>query len=529
MALTLPTDGYGIYEDCNPNQGQGVWGPRLDQMAAGGFRVVINYGLCYGSTANMLAYINYAASKGMRVAVALHSVWASSNLSTTFPTMYVEAGSPGITAYNAFGTYVVNQVKGLSGTWGYYLADEPFNSSHTTIKSLHDTIVGLDSKPILIICTTDTTPSPLQGTNWTGTTTMYDCCTVSGDDPYPIGLAANSLTAYTLGQMAADIQSFTASKSINSAIVLQGFRFNNSVLPVLSDMQAMLHQALAHMTPQLVLWFGYYYIFGGPGGAYAPVSADPGATALWANLTQAIGTTPSRYIREAMVDAPSHLYKLDDPPCFQYGDDLITTNISTINSFVTRGQPDLLLGSWGTSQSYNGTSSAITLNTTGLPSGGASFSVLQWVEFVSSVPGAGNYPMSFGLGTDAAHEGIDLGFDGDAQRFVFLTRGVGEVQALAAPIANTRYLLGCSYDGTTAKFYVNGIFQSQGTPALNLIYGAAFIGRGVEGDNWPGLIGVTTIVNAVLPAARFLAHYNAGLASGPSVRPLGNNRIMRIG
>src|SRR5258708_870940 len=526
MRIVQTGDGHGTYEDINPDQGQSVWGPRIDQMAAGGFKVLINYGICYGHTSNMIAYINYAASKGMKVAVALHTVWTATNLATLFPTMYVEAGSPGATAYNAFATYVVNQVKNLPGTWGYYLADEPYNTSHTVIKSMHDAIVAADNiKPILIICTSDTSSG--QGRIWNSSTNMYDACSVGGDDTYPIGLAAGSVTGFTIGLMSADIQAFTPSKSIKSAIVLQGFNFSG-IDPTLADMQAMLHQALGHMTPQLILWFSYYYVWGGPGGAYAPQAADPNAAVLWPLVCQAIATTPSRYIREAMVDSPSHLYKLDDPAPFAYGDDLMSTHITTIGGTVIRGQSDLLVGSWGTSESYNGTNSAITLNTTGLPSGGASFSILQWVKMPSSLPGAGSYPMALGIGTDATRQGIGLGLDGDAQRLVFLTRGVGEIQALAAPVASTIYLLGCSYDGTTAKFYVNGVFQNQGTPALNLVYGAAYIGRGVEGANWSGLIGPTVFVNAALTSARFLAHYNAGKAIGPSVHPLGNGRFAMI-
>src|SRR5260370_20910869 len=100
--------------------------------------------------------------------------------------------------------------------------------------------------------------------------------------------------------MSADIQAFTTSKSIKSAIVLQGFNFSG-IDPTLADMQAMLHQALGHMTPQLILWFSYDYVWGGPGGAYSPHAADPNASVLLQLLFQALATTPSRYILTALI------------------------------------------------------------------------------------------------------------------------------------------------------------------------------------------------------------------------------------
>src|SRR5260370_14472729 len=236
MSIVQPADGHGTYEDINPDQGQSVWGPRIDQMAAGGFKVLINYGICYGHTSNMIAYINYAASKGMKVAVSPHTVWTATNLATLFPTMYVEAGSPGETAYNAFATYVVNQVKNLPGTWGYYLADEPYNTSHTVIKSMHDAIVAADNiKPILIICTSDTSSG--QGTFWNSSTNMYDACSVGGDDTYPIGLAAGRVSAFSNCLLRPDNQTVYTFKNIISAIFFKSFNFS-CIVSKLSDIQA---------------------------------------------------------------------------------------------------------------------------------------------------------------------------------------------------------------------------------------------------------------------------------------------------
>src|SRR5438132_729039 len=138
MSITLPVDGNAIYDTIAPSQGRAVWGPRLDRIRAGGFRLVMNYHLLVGSTADMVAYINYAASIGLKVIVCTANIQHSANLSTSFPTLYVEAGSPGIGDLNDFTIYVVNQVKGLAGTWGYYVSDEAADADHTTVKAMHD-------------------------------------------------------------------------------------------------------------------------------------------------------------------------------------------------------------------------------------------------------------------------------------------------------------------------------------------------------------------------------------------------------
>ncbi len=528
MSIVLPTDGYGIYEDINPDRGQAIWGPRIDQMAAGGFKIIINYGICYGHTANMLAYLYYAASKGMKVAVALHTVWTTGNLATLFPTMYVEAGSPGATNYNAFATYVVNQCKNQPGVWGYYLADEPYNTSHTNIKSMHDAVVAADSsKPTLIVCTSDTSSG--QGTFWDSTTTMYDACSVGGDDTYPIGLPANSVTGFTIGIMSADIQAFTASKSIQSTIVLQGFNFSG-IDPSLADMQAMLGQALAHMTPQLILWFGYYYIFGGPGGAYAPQAADPNAATLWANLVRALGSVPPRYVTTVLADSPIKGFRLDDPLCFAYGDDFMSANVATVSTAVSRQHVSLLSGDLDVACAFNGIDSAFTLNTAGLPTAAHAFSLECWVQ-ATSWPGAGFYPGFVTMGTaGVGGQSASLSFDGDAQRLIFIFKGLDAIQALAAPTNGATYHLVGTYDGTQARFYVNGVLQQVArNEALNLVYGAAYIGRDIDGNNFLGTIDEVWIYNTALSAARVLAHYNAGLCISPRVAAQGNGRFVRIG
>src|SRR6266568_5105758 len=512
MSITPPTDGYGMYEIISPDLGQSIYGPRLDRIAAAGFKIVINYALLYGSTANMIAYINYAKSKSVRVAIALNSVCSpiSGNLSVQYPTMYTEAGSPGTTAFNAFGTYVVNQVKNLPGTWGYYIADEPQDANHATVKSFHDTIVALDAtKPILIICDSDTGTSGISNFWSVHTVTWADCCSVGGDDFYPLGLTGRS---DDMGTVSAATQSYCNAHSINSAIVLQAFNFH-SYTPKLIDMLAMLNHCLSHMTPKLVLWYSYQNIWGGPGSIHdSPFPPDPFASDIWNGLKQVLNAVPSPYIKEVLLDSPSHGYRLDDPLCYTNGDDYMTATPVSISSSVLRQQTSLLADDLDPSCHFNGINSSLTLNTTGFPTGAAPFTIEGWCSY-DSFPGAGNYPGIFSIGTSAAGKAAELGFDGDAQRLVLVLKGIGEIQALSAPLPDMVYHLMGTYDGAIARFYVDGVLQGTFAVTLNITYGAAYIGRISDGWNMTGYIKDIWIYPTSLAASRIAAHYTTGMRS----------------
>ena len=63
--MTLPTDGFGLYDGVNINLGAGVTQPRLDAIASGGFSLVLNQSLLHWHMSDIITYINYAYSKGL--------------------------------------------------------------------------------------------------------------------------------------------------------------------------------------------------------------------------------------------------------------------------------------------------------------------------------------------------------------------------------------------------------------------------------------------------------------------------------
>src|SRR6266487_143285 len=268
MAITLPTDGQFVYEGsalASPSAGQSAWGPRLDQIAAGGFQLVLNYGLLFGNITQITSYINYAASKGLKVIVAIHNavIWdtvaypTSSALASEYPTIYAASGSPTSNWDSVFTSYVVNQLKGLAGVWGWYIGDEVVSSQHATMLNHAGFVQSADSThPRMIIIQGNSVNSVASGTN-----VFYDCCEVLGDDYYPLAGTYTRTTA----QQAAAIQTFCTQKNISSAMVLQAYsssQFGNPLgqFPTEAQMQTYRTDALTNMTPRVLGWFSYYNV-----------------------------------------------------------------------------------------------------------------------------------------------------------------------------------------------------------------------------------------------------------------------------
>src|SRR4051794_10837252 len=84
-----PFDGYGVYENCNPNKDEAACLSNLDNMAAAGFKLVVNYAGLYGDADFQKAYLDHAQSVGMKVILALNKpeVYDGTDLSSVFPNL----------------------------------------------------------------------------------------------------------------------------------------------------------------------------------------------------------------------------------------------------------------------------------------------------------------------------------------------------------------------------------------------------------------------------------------------------------
>lgn len=171
----------------------------------------------------------------------------------------------------------------------------------------------------------------------------------------------------------------------------------------------------------------------------------------------------------------------------------------------------------GSAMSFDGSSGYITLPTTGLPTGAASWTLEAWVTIplllttTAAILAMGNRAASqlAGLyiipGSGAAYPSLGL-FGPDLTSTTSLTPG------------STYHLLG-SYDGTNARLYVNGVLTvGPSAVSRNLVQSFASIGAdGTSvGNYFQGTIDECAIFSTALSAQKVLNHYNAGLASAGS-------------
>jgi chitodextrinase len=150
----------------------------------------------------------------------------------------------------------------------------------------------------------------------------------------------------------------------------------------------------------------------------------------------------------------------------------------------------------------------------------SAITVEAWVTAATAVT---NYPafVSYGLDNASPYESYVL----QAQTingahpadFWFLT-GSGTHHQLFGTTnlaAGTRYYLVATYDGTTAKIYVNGTLENSASVSGTLYYpGGAGLGLGrkynAPANNFSGTVQGVAIYSAALTATQISAHYTAG-------------------
>ena len=252
-------DGYGLYESCSPKNAA-MCLSHLNDMAAAGFKLVINYDELYGDASFQKAYLDRAQSVGMKVIVALSNpaFYDGTDVTSQFPAL---AQTCDCTDNHGFIRYVVNVVKNHPAVWGYYIGDEVDPSDHGAMKSaLADVVHQLDpTHPRLFIDNAGESTSV-----WHGNSPFFDTAEVIGTDFYPLrGETSDYPTIDQAGAVASGIQAYADVHKEGSAIVLQAFSYSEydtpgAPYPTAKQMQSMLSQTLAHSHPRIILWYSYY-------------------------------------------------------------------------------------------------------------------------------------------------------------------------------------------------------------------------------------------------------------------------------
>jgi hypothetical protein len=300
----LPTDGQGIYDSCSPAVAGCV--AHLDILAHAGFQLVINYSqfAADATIADEVAYATHAQQVGMRVIWPVSAFIYGSNADTSvpaaFPTLHrslVESKAcPGYDGTNyGFVACFATTVRGMSGTWGYYIGDELPVYREPDLRHLVDTIVDVDpAHPRLFVAgsasaVVNRASLTIFGRSYCDNYACHPDATVIAQDFYPIGDEPPDAAAALTGHVAEGVAALAAQQGASYGFVLQGHSLtqypdlyacptvNACPYPTQGQMLAMRNAVLSHPTPRLILWYSYF-----------DVMRSDNPALRWTNLTAAV-------------------------------------------------------------------------------------------------------------------------------------------------------------------------------------------------------------------------------------------------
>jgi hypothetical protein len=287
----------GAYDACYPGDLPAQCAARVQQMAAAGFRLVLNYWMLSSSTSHQVVdYVTTAQASGVQTIWPMNDFWQSdpngSDLVTSYPLLALGCKcntNAGLVAY------VVTLAKSQPGTWGYYVADEPPLANASQLASFVARIKAIDPvHPVLIVAgPNSSTPGYLP--------TYAKTTDVLAQDSYPVtSEPVNDPSAATAVAAATQqVQQASNSAGIKSAMVLQAWNWNDSLadqpygsvvthFPTATEMTMMRNAALQNGHPSIILWWGLFDVWG-----YLPVEqpsyflVPPDPAVRWSSLTQA--------------------------------------------------------------------------------------------------------------------------------------------------------------------------------------------------------------------------------------------------
>jgi hypothetical protein len=240
----------------------------LDTFGKSGFTRVINYSELQATASEFTTYLSHAAGDGVRVIVALNSLYNTTDIHGTFPDLSATCPSPCTTAAE-FAAYVAGLAKSNSGTWGYYIGDEtqPSPQSEAGTAAIYDAVKAVDpAHPTLFVGSEGFSTDLATLTNLLQPFAPY--ADVLAVDHYSIG--AGDLTGATQLPISQAMDALATSDGKPSALVLQAFGFYEygtkycdpypscAVFPTEAQMQN-LYQYAVEGDPNvtMMLWYSY--------------------------------------------------------------------------------------------------------------------------------------------------------------------------------------------------------------------------------------------------------------------------------
>jgi hypothetical protein len=256
----------GIYEYCAPQTSSDGCLQRLSQIAAGGFKVVLNYAVFDADPAQLRAYMDHAARLGVKLIWPMQDApwWGRGSLAVTYPRL---AGACGCSDA-ALAGYMTGLVKHSPATWGYYLSDEQAPGDAPAVTAFSRRLRALDpGHPRLVVAAGEDTVSELLAP-------YTSAADVLGADSYPVGTGQSTAR---VSSIASKVRAVAARSRRQAAMVLQAFDWSQYPKtgpwpaprwPTAAEMRRMRDLAIAAAHPSLILWYSAFDIRRSPDASW---------------------------------------------------------------------------------------------------------------------------------------------------------------------------------------------------------------------------------------------------------------------
>jgi len=255
------------------------------------------------------------------------------------------------------------------------------------------------------------------------------------------------------------------------------------------------------------------------GHGVSTIPAVPGAPADLHGLHRSTASA-NAYAAAVLADSPTAYYHLDDTGTIAHDASGHSLN-GTVGSSVTEDAAGLISTNADTAMAFPGLATAagvVSFPQTAQLQPASAVSIEAWVRYTAT---PAEYAFVTGYGSDSAEApyGFYFGSGGRIHMQLALTGGTVDLTAPKATAANITYYLAATFDGKTARFYVNGTQVNSATGSGTFKNYQSGYGFSIGDDarlSDPAFKGtvdeVAVYAGKALTAARVAAHFAAATA-----------------
>jgi hypothetical protein len=261
-ASVSPEPAQGIYEYCAPQSSSDGCLQKLSQLAAGGFKVVLNYAVFQAGPGQLRRYMDQAARLGVKLIWPVQDEpwWGHGSLAAMYPRLALACGC----SSSALARHLIDLVRQSPATWGYYLADEHAPADAPAVGAFSNRLRALDPvHPRLVIAAGEDTVGGLLAP-------YASAADVVGADSYPVGTGQSTTR---VGFVGSRVHAVAARAHRRAAMALQAFDWSEYPKtgpwpeprwPTAAEMRRMREEAIVAAHPSLILWYSAFDIRRGP-------------------------------------------------------------------------------------------------------------------------------------------------------------------------------------------------------------------------------------------------------------------------